>query len=350
MKDNDKKRMPKYLPLFLLVFFTTIIVTLLVIFVGYKIITSRSYGEIDIPDETETVDTETETTVDTQPAVETIPVETQPVETQPVETAPPVADETIKVQASLGNGPLVLANSSYEYNITADADLCRIYDVKNKCYSLNNSGIYLRREVVLAFNNLTSDFYSLSMNRDVLVRDGYLTNQEQADFYALCVKTYGIGKADKYAQKGGCSDCNTGYGFTVAAYSASNGTTSIQGNASFQWLTDNAHKYGFINRYPTGKDDKTGFVDDSAIRYVGIPHATYMKTNNLCLEEYIELLRGHDIKGDHLIVTDANGNNWNVFSYVIADYPDGVDITHKAGYSYFVSDTNTGIAIVAYAM
>lgn len=56
------------------------------------------------------------------------------------------------------------------------------------------------------------------------------------------------------------------------------------------WLKQNAHKYGFIIRYPEDKVDITRIdYEPWHIRYVGVYHATYMYVNNLCLEEYVEL-------------------------------------------------------------
>ena len=60
------------------------------------------------------------------------------------------------------------------------------------------------------------------------------------------------------------------------------------------WLTENCHKYGFVLRYPADKASVTGVSDyTDYFRYVGIPHATYMAKNDLCLEEYVQLLTGH---------------------------------------------------------
>ena len=51
-------------------------------------------------------------------------------------------------------------------------------------------------------------------------------------------------------------------------------------------------EYGFIIRYEASKSALTGIVDEPYhFRYVGVSHATYMTANNLCLEEYLELLR-----------------------------------------------------------
>lgn len=53
------------------------------------------------------------------------------------------------------------------------------------------------------------------------------------------------------------------------------------------WLSENSYKYGFVLRYPKDKTHITGIVFEPwHFRYVGKVHATIMKNQNLCLEEY----------------------------------------------------------------
>ena len=60
---------------------------------------------------------------------------------------------------------------------------------------------------------------------------------------------------------------------------------------TFTWLRSNMGKYGFVFRYPEGKDDYTGCSEDyTVIRYVGSDNATAMQQRSLCLEEYISYL------------------------------------------------------------
>lgn len=57
-----------------------------------------------------------------------------------------------------------------------------------------------------------------------------------------------------------------------------------------RWLRDNAHKYGFIQRYPSGKEPITGFYsNDRIFRYVGVKAATDIFENNITFEEYFGL-------------------------------------------------------------
>lgn len=57
-----------------------------------------------------------------------------------------------------------------------------------------------------------------------------------------------------------------------------------------KWLRENCHKYGFILRYPPDKTNITGVIYEPwHYRYVGVEAATVIMSENLCLEEYLEL-------------------------------------------------------------
>lgn len=59
-----------------------------------------------------------------------------------------------------------------------------------------------------------------------------------------------------------------------------------------KWLQKNAHKFGFIVRYPKGKSDITGIeFEPWHFRYVGLPHSLIMERKDLVLEEYLDYLK-----------------------------------------------------------
>ncbi len=61
---------------------------------------------------------------------------------------------------------------------------------------------------------------------------------------------------------------------------------------SQKWLVDHAAEYGFVLRFPKGKEEETGIEYESwHFRYVGKENAAYMKKYDLALEEYIALLK-----------------------------------------------------------
>ena len=61
---------------------------------------------------------------------------------------------------------------------------------------------------------------------------------------------------------------------------------------AFAWLSQNAHKYGFILRYPKDKTDITKYsYEPWHYRYVGVEHAKRINQLDMCLEEYIDYLK-----------------------------------------------------------
>ena len=92
--------------------------------------------------------------------------------------------------------------------------------------------------------------------------------------------------AEKRIEPAGCSE--NGAGLSVDIVSASAGFSSTD---EYKWLVNNAHKYGFVLRYPEDKTDITGIIYQPwHWRYVGIEVANEMKSNNLCLEEYLGVI------------------------------------------------------------
>lgn len=88
--------------------------------------------------------------------------------------------------------------------------------------------------------------------------------------------------------KPGHSDFNTGLAFQIVSKNGG----SFKSSPEFQWLKDNASKYGFIIRYPEGKEYITGKDEYSnIIRYVGVEIAEIMKAQNLSFEEYHALYK-----------------------------------------------------------
>ena len=69
--------------------------------------------------------------------------------------------------------------------------------------------------------------------------------------------------------------------------------TSFEKTKEFKWLQDNAEKYGFVLRYPKNKKSITKIIYEPwHYRFVGVEHAKEMNRLGLCLEEYIEYLKG----------------------------------------------------------
>ena len=83
------------------------------------------------------------------------------------------------------------------------------------------------------------------------------------------------------------------FNMKIAGYTGSV-TSLFESTPQYAWLMKNAHKYGFIQRYPDGKQGITGYRQLYSFRYVGKTAAEYIQKNKLCLEEFIQLYKNKE--------------------------------------------------------
>lgn len=93
--------------------------------------------------------------------------------------------------------------------------------------------------------------------------------------------------------KPGTSEHQTGLALDIVTSSYQSLDAGFENTPAFKWLNENAHKYGFILRYPKDKRDITKIIYEPwHYRYVGEKNAAVIKESGLCLEEYIAVLNG----------------------------------------------------------
>jgi D-alanyl-D-alanine carboxypeptidase len=95
--------------------------------------------------------------------------------------------------------------------------------------------------------------------------------------------------AENYSAKPGTSEHQTGLAFDIGGIDRNKDLQeSFNNTEEAIWLAQNAYKYGFILRYPAGKEKITGKQYESwHYRYVGVEHAKRIYEQNLTLEEYL---------------------------------------------------------------
>ena len=93
-------------------------------------------------------------------------------------------------------------------------------------------------------------------------------------------------KAATIVTRPGTSEHNTGFSadFNIAE-------DSFESTPMFTWMQEHAADYGFVLRFPKGKESITGITYESwHYRFVGINNAKEMNRLNMCLEEYVEYM------------------------------------------------------------
>lgn len=128
------------------------------------------------------------------------------------------------------------------------------------------------------FNKAKEDGYTL------IVNSSYRSYSEQKEIYDKYVSWYGD-DADKTAARPGYSEHQTGLAVDIQSYCSQ--SKDFDECEEFTWLLNNAYKYGFILRYPEGREFITGYEYESwHFRYVGKEAAKYIHENKITFDEY----------------------------------------------------------------
>ena len=143
--------------------------------------------------------------------------------------------------------------------------------------------IELRKEVYDAY----IEFCDAASKENINIRAiaGYRSYDYQAGLWNYNASVYGEAYADEYYARPGQSEHNSG----LCVDSTFNGYNynEIENYDGYEWILNNAHKYGFILRYPKDKVDVTRYGYESwHFRYVGKEAAKVIYDNDWTLEEY----------------------------------------------------------------
>lgn len=132
---------------------------------------------------------------------------------------------------------------------------------------------------------------------DLAVVSAYRPKEEQNTLYWRKVKQYtDKGYSDLDAQtvggtivkRPGFSEHNCGLAMDVGGSGDYTLEQTFANTAAYTWLMEHCADYGFILRFPEGKEDITGVIYEPwHYRYVGVEAAKYIMDNDLCLEEYL---------------------------------------------------------------
>lgn len=223
-----------------------------------------------------------------------------------------------------GDGLLVLIGKDHIYRFPKNVELVNLLDYldrsvcqlggahvwKTDSGSEEREELALRPEVITAINSMMKAYVAETGFDKAVITDAYRSfGYQQA-----------LNKASSGAAVPGYSDYHSGSTFYIEAYVDGRVyALSDLSQAKSSWLREHMAEYGFVERAPAGKSSIVGYYIPWQIRYVGVPHAMYMKENNLCLEEYLDLLaEKYTYSGEHLKVTAADGE-YEIFCVTAAD-------------------------------
>lgn len=155
--------------------------------------------------------------------------------------------------------------------------------IVNKTYSIPSTfGNGLTADTLAAFNTMRTDAAALGMT--LKNSSDYRSYTYQKGLYNSYCARRGQTAADTFSARPGFSEHQLGMAIDLNSIAQ-----SFKDTPEGKWVANNCHKYGFIIRYPEGKDHITGYIYEPwHIRYVGVDLATLLYNNGdwLTMEEY----------------------------------------------------------------
>ena len=187
------------------------------------------------------------------------------------------------------NSLFVLANKANYF--PEDFEPIELTDPQSK-----HAGNQTRRKLRKVAADAIDELIAAAKNEglDIQTVSGYRTIAYQKILYKSNVERQGVELANRYSSKPGYSEHHTGLCMDVSSASVGFDLIERYGQTKEgKWLAENAHYYGFVIRYPEGKDNLTGYsYEPWHIRYLGVPLATYLYQTGLCYEEFLALQQG----------------------------------------------------------
>lgn len=197
-------------------------------------------------------------------------------------------EKTVEYDPSLFtdlNSILILANKSHPLPEDYEPS-----DLVTPNVKVNKSGLSLRKEASDAIEEMFNAAKEENIN--LVLGSSYRSYSYQASLFSRYVAKDGEEKAAKYSSKPGQSEHQTGLAADISDESGENFLKqSFKDTKEGIWLKNNSYKFGYILRYPEGKEDITGYMFEPwHFRYIGKEEALKVYNSGLCFEEYYKIL------------------------------------------------------------
>lgn len=234
-------------------------------------------------------------------------------------------------EQDMHTGNLILVNRRYGYQEPEENSLIPVWS--------GEPAVLLQRRAAVLLFNLMEEIHGFD---SIAAVSGFRSHREQEDIWDDSTKENGKEFTEKFVALPGHSEHQTGLAIDLGLKQETIDfiCPEFPYTGICQVFRKKASEYGFIERYPSGKEDVTGIGHEPwHFRYVGIPHAGIMAEKELTLEEYILFIK----KFPYGIKTycSVSGSRGIEVSYLKANEKDCTEVRIDEKRPYCISGNNT---------
>ncbi len=196
--------------------------------------------------------------------------------------------------STMNEGDLVLVNFNYAYDRIDDVTLKNAYNERTGKIKVSSTTLGMEPEAFDALEELVIGLVADTGCDDLLLYSGHRTLADQQRIWDSNMASYGEDYTKTYVAVPGHSEHHTGYACDLGFYTDDGLSIPLVDHEYGPWVWAHCTEYGYILRYPEEKADITGIGHEQwHFRYVGLAHAYASDKLGLCLEEYLDVLKGY---------------------------------------------------------
>ena len=199
-------------------------------------------------------------------------------------------EKKAQLQKDQENGLFLLVNKDPENHLDPSYKAEDLEPIKYYAADRNKYTRFMRAEAAEAFHRLVET--AAEEGIDIVMTTAYRSYEFQQNLWDNNVAQKWEEEANKTSARPGESEHQTGLAVDLSTSEIDyRNSSDFADTAAGRWVAENAHKFGFILRFPEDKTDITGYsYEPWHIRYVGLTAAADIYEENLTLEEYLEQL------------------------------------------------------------
>ncbi len=233
-------------------------------------------------------------------------------------------------QKSVHAGSLILVNSQYPYcSGNVESSLVPVH---------SDSKVLMERRAAVLLSKLMSSIEGWSKISAV---SGWRSRAEQQEIYDQSLRDSGVAFTEQFVARPDHSEHQTGLAIDLGLCKPEIDfiRPDFPDSGICQTFREKAVAYGFVERYPRGKEAITGIAHEPwHFRYVGAPHAAIMTELGLTLEEYHTFLKQYP-NGENCFLYRTENQNIAV-SYIKAAAGADTEFEIEDNIPYSVSGNN----------
>lgn len=197
-------------------------------------------------------------------------------------------EKAAQLREDEANGLFFLVNKEHHVDkeyVPDDLEPIKYYAADRNKYTR-----FMRAEAAEHFHELVEA--AAAEGIDIVMTTAYRSYEFQEVLWNNYVAQKGEEEANKTSARPGESEHQTGLAVDLSTSEIDyRNSSDFADTAAGRWVAENAHKFGFILRFPEGKSDITGYSYEAwHLRYVGMTAAADIYEQDLTLEEYLEQL------------------------------------------------------------